>query len=393
MIYFTTLVAAALSLSDINAVAQKAAAHYQALESQARTEAREEGGELKAPRTYQADAKRLVRVPVTDWTSGHFAGSLWYLAELTGDTVWVDRAKEWTESHRRASTITTHHDIGFIIFCSYGNAWRLGKGADYEEIIRTAAQSLSVRFNPRLGLIRSWGPIDDTRSFSVIPDNLMNLEMLEWAAKHTPGVDGERFDVIARSHADVTMRNHFRADGGCYHVLDYCQKDGRVQEIRRGQGLGCTTAWSRGQSWGIYGYTMMYRETKDEKYLRFAEKLADYAIHHPNMPADGVPYWDYGAPGEERDTSAAAVMASALVELSAYVAEPKATDYFNFALRQVQSLSSPAYFSQNDEIGHFLLKHAVGHKPEGKEIDVPLVYGDYYFLEALSRIKRRMTHE
>ena len=169
----------------------------------------------------------------------------------------------------------------------------------------------------------------------------------------------ERFDEIARSHADVSMRNHFRPDGGCYHVLNYDQRPGflgAVQEIRRGQGLSCETAWSRGQSWGIYGYTMMYRFTKESRYLEFAQKLADYAINHPNMPADGIPYWDYGAPGEERDTSAGSVMASALLELSCFVPDEKGAAYRAFAVKQLVSLASPVYFSEGDEIGHFLLK-------------------------------------
>ena len=188
------------------------------------------------------------------------------------------------------------------------------------------------------------------------------------------------------------MRHHFRADGGTYHVLNYDQRPGfrdAVQEIRRGQGLGCETAWSRGQSWAIYGYTMMYRFTKDPAYLAFARKVSDFAINQPNMPADGVPCWDYGAPGEERDSSAASVMASGLLELADFVDGEKGASYRAFAVKQLLSLASPVYFSEGDEIGHFLLKHGVGHKPGGSEIDTPLDYGDYYFLEALLRFGRK----
>jgi rhamnogalacturonyl hydrolase YesR len=216
---------------------------------------------------------------------------------------------------------------------------------------------------------------------------MMNLELLEVVSKIT---SNPKYAKIARSHADVTMKHHFRADGGTYHVLNYDQRpgfEGSIQEIRRGQGLGCESAWSRGQSWAIYGYTMMYRETKNEEYLAFAQKVADFAINHKNMPADGIPYWDYGAPGEERDSSAGSIMASALVELSRYVPEAKGKKYREFAIKQLLTLASPAYFAEGDEVGHFLLKHGVGHKPAGGEIDVPLNYGDYYFLEALLRIK------
>jgi len=184
------------------------------------------------------------------------------------------------------------------------------------------------------------------------------------------------------------MKNHFRADGGTYHVLNYSQTDGRVQEIRRGQGASCFTAWSRGQSWAIYGYTMMYRESGNKAYLDFAQKVADFAINHPNMPEDGIPYWDYGAPGEERDSSAGSIMASGLLELANYVDAEKGAMYRKFAVKQLLSLASPAYFSEGDEIGHFLLKHGVGSKPKGSEIDTPLNYGDYYFLEALVRARR-----
>ena len=202
--------------------------------------------------------------------------------------------------------------------------------------------------------------------------------------------NGERFDKIARSHADITMKHHFRADGGCYHVLNYDQRPGflgQVQEFRRGQGLSCETAWSRGQSWGIYGYTMMYRFTKERRYLEFAQKLADYAMNNLNMPADGIPYWDYGAPGEERDSSAAAVMASALLELSTFVPGEDGERYRAFAVHQLIWLCSDDYFAKPGENGGWLLKHGVGHKPGNSEIDVPLDYGDYYFLEALLRFR------
>ncbi|MBQ9741542.1 MAG: glucuronyl hydrolase, partial [Kiritimatiellae bacterium] len=140
--------------------------------------------------------------------------------------------------------------------------------------------------------------------------------------------------------------------------------------------------------WAIYGYTMMYRESGNKAYLDFAQKVADFAINPPNMPEDGIPYWDYGAPGEERDSSAGSIMASGLLELANYVDAEKGAMYRKFAVKQLLSLASPAYFSEGDEIGHFLLKHGVGSKPRGSEVDTPLNYGDYYFLEALVRARR-----
>lgn len=368
---------------------EKAAAHYRALDAAATPLMHKgSGGAPQVPHGFKRTEGVLDMRPVYWWTSGHFPGSLWYLYEATGDAFFKERARAWTELLAPNAAVTDNHDVGFIMYCSFGNARRLLGTRAYDALLLETANSLSRRFSEKLGLIRSWGDIDDETDFLVIPDNLMNLELLEWAAK-APGGDG-RFDRIARSHADATMKHHYRPDGGTFHVLNYDQRAGfcgAVQEVRRGQGLSCETAWARGQAWSIYGYTMMFRETRERRYLDFAQKVVDYALNHPNMPEDGVPYWDFGAPGEERDTSAAAVMASALLELSTFVGGEKGAAYRAFAVKQLLSLASPAYFSNGGEVGHWLLKHGVGHKPAGVEIDTPLDYGDYYFLEALLRFR------
>ena len=368
----------------------RAAEHYRALDVSATPLM--EGGKKgrRTPHGFDRAKCRLDMRSIFGWTSGHFPGSLWYLYEATGDDFFRDRATVWTETLAPNAKVTNNHDVGFIMYCSYGNARRLLKTDKYDELLLETAESLSSRFNEKLGLVRSWGKADERRNFLVIPDNMMNLELLE-AASSIGGV--KRFAEIAESHADVTMRNHFDAEGGCHHVLNYDQETGRIVEIRPGQGASCTTAWSRGQSWAIYGYTMMYRMTGFARYLAFARKLADYAIGHPNMPADGVPYWDYGRPGEERDSSAAAIMASGLLELSQAVDAEARAHYRGFAVKQLLALASDAYFSTGDEIGHFLLKHGVGHKPGKSEIDTPLAYGDYYFLEALLRFRALVAHE
>ena len=365
----------------------KSAAHYKALDAAATPLMKKADGTVMVPQGFKRSTRELDMRNIQWWTSGHYPGSLWYLYEATGDEFFKERATVWTENLTPISKFTGNHDIGFMMFCSFGNARRILKTDRYDHLLVEAAGTLCLRFEPKLGVIRSWGKVDERKNFLVIPDNMMNLELLEWAAKAKNGE--KRFADVARSHATVTMKNHFRADGGTYHVLNYSQKDGRIQEIRRGQGASCFTAWSRGQSWAIYGYTMMYRETKDKAYLEFAQKVTDYAINHPNMPEDGIPYWDYGAPGEERDSSAGSIMASGLLELANYVDAEKGVMYRNFAVKQLLSLASPAYFSEGDEIGHFLLKHGVGAKPLGSEIDTPLNYGDYYFLEALMRVKNR----
>ena len=369
--------------AKLPAIFAKAAEHYRALDAAATPLMRDEKGGLRTPHGFKRDKRELDMRKNTWWTAGHFGGSLWYLYEATGDGFFKDRALVWTEILAENAKVTSNHDVGFIMNCSYGNARRLLKTDRYDGLLVETAQSLSKRFNPDLGLIRSWGKLDEKKNFRVIPDNLMNLELLEVA---TILSGNAQFDKIARSHADVTMKHHFRADGGCYHVLDYDQNTLRVKNVDRGQGASCETAWARGQAWAIYGYTMMYRTTKDRKYLDFAQKVTDFAVDNPNMPADGVPYWDYGAPGEERDTSAGSIMASALLELSTFVHGAKGAKYRAFAAKALAALASDAYFSTGDEIGHFLLKHGVGHKPHGSEVDTPLDYGDYYFLEGLLRL-------
>ena len=373
-------------LAKLPSVFDKAAANYRVLESAAakRIGETDKKGALLTPHGFKRATGELDMRSIYWWTSGHFAGSLWYLYEATDDAFFRDRAKVWTERLAPNAEVDTNHDLGFIMYCSYGNARRLLKTDAYDALIVRTAETLSLRFNPSLGLIRSWGKRDQKKDFLVIPDNLMNLELLEAAAKLGRNA---RFSDIARSHADVTMRHHFRADGGTYHVLDYDQATGRVQGIKRGQGASCETAWSRGQSWAIYGYAMMYRFTKDRRYLGFAQKLADYAIGHVNMPADGIPFWDYGAPGEERDSSAGSIMASGLLELSTFVGGEKSATYRAFAVKQLLSLASDGYFAKPDELGGFILRHGVGHKPANSEVDTPLDYGDYYFLEGLLRFR------
>lgn len=372
----------------------KAAAHYRALDAAATACRKDANGKVRLPHGLKRTKDGKVSLDMRDvyeWTSGHFPGSLWYLHEATGDAFFRERAKEWTELLEPAADYDGNHDVGFMTYCSFGNARRIMKTDRYDAILRRAAESLCRRHSPALGLIRSWGKLDDKDHFLVIPDNMMNLELLMFASKNS---GNPRYADIARSHATKTIANHFRDDGGTYHVLDYDQRPGFlgvVQDIRRGQGLSCRTAWSRGQSWAIYGYAMMYRETKDPAYLAFAQKVADFAVNNRNMPEDGIPHWDYGAPGEERDSSAGSIMASGLLELSTFVKGEKGAAYRAFAVKQLTALASPAYFSEGDEIGHFLLKHGVGHKPGHSEVDTPLNYGDYYFLEGLLRFRKLRT--
>lgn len=339
---------------------------------------------LLNPRTW--DNGNLVGVGTSDWTCGFFSGTLWYLYELTGDTVWLDSARKFTQSIDTCNYQVWSHDIGFVIQCSYGNGLRLGE-KEYKRVIIQAAKALSSRFRPQAGVIQSWD-VDkgwmSTRGWEcpVIIDNMMNLELLFNATK----LSGDStFYKIALSHADKTLNNHFRPNFSSYHVVDYSLSDGRVRSRQTAQGYADESAWARGQAWGIYGFTVCYRETQDPKYLSIAESAFEFVIHHKNFPPDAIPYWDLDAPGipdEPRDASSAAVLASALYEISTY---DKPDYYKNWADKIMQSLASENYRSNLGENGDFLLKHSVGSIPHGQEIDVPLNYADYYFLEALKR--------
>ena len=325
-----------------------------------------------------------------DWRSGFFPGSVWYLYELTGDTTLLPLAQKYTEAISEAQNLTWHHDIGFIINCSFGNGLRLIHKADYKNVMIQAAKSLCTRFREKPQVIQSWNVTGNSwqaqRGWEcpVIIDNMMNLELLFEATK----LSGDStFYKVAVAHADRTMQEHFRPDGSCYHVIDYSIEDGSVRHRQTAQGYADESAWARGQAWAIYGYTMCYRETKDPKYLNQAVKTFNFMKNDKNMPADLVPYWDMDAPkipDEPRDASSAAVIASALYEMSTYPVEnPQA--YKDYADSIMVSLSSPAYTAPIGENGRFILMHSVGSIPHNSEIDVPLNYADYYYLEALKR--------
>ena len=345
----------------------------------------EESGKILNPKSF-IDGKMKYINP-QEWTSGFFPGSMWYLYELTGDEKWKQFGIKYTEALDTVQYLTNHHDVGFMIGCSYGNGLRLAKNETYKEVIVQAAKSLSTRFRPVAGIIQSW---DVTVGWQaergwecpVIIDNMMNLELLFDATKYS---GDSTFWKIAVTHADKTIEHHFRPDFSTWHVIDYSLIDGSVRNKHTAQGFAHESTWARGQSWAIYGYTVCYRETRDPKYLEQAEKAFEFVANHPNLPVDGVPYWDYNAPNipnEKRDASSAAITASALYELSTY---SKSEYYKGWADKIMQSLSGAEYRAGLGENGNFILKHSVGSIPHGSEVDVPLNYADYYFLEALKR--------
>jgi len=352
----------------------------------------EKSGKILNPKTIING--KIIYIPKNEWTSGFFPGSLWYLFELTGDKKWKTLAIKYTEALDSVKYLTDNHDIGFMIGCSYGNAYAQSGNEAYKNVIIQAAKSLSTRFRPVAGIIQSWNVKGNWQSEKgwecpVIIDNMMNLELLFNATK----LSGDSsFYKMAVSHANQTMKNHFRSDYSCWHVIDYSLKDGSVRHKQTAQGYSDESTWARGQSWAIYGFTMCYRETGDPKYLNQAEKAFEFVAKHLNFPKDGIPYWDFNAPkipNELRDVSSAAIMASALYELSTY-AKPKY--YKAWADKIMNSLSGNDYRAKFGENGNFILMHSVGSLPHKSEVDVPLNYADYYFLEALKRKKELEQH-
>lgn len=336
------------------------------------------------PRTIKDN--KIKYITKEDWTSGFFPGSMWYMYELTGDEKWKDLGVKYTENLDSAQYITWHHDVGFIINCSFGNAYRITDNEAYKVVLVEAAKSLSTRYRPIPGVIQSW---DEDRGWQgkkgwscpVIIDNMMNLELLFTATR----LSGDSsFYKMAVSHADMTLANQFRDDYSCYHVVDYDKIKGGVRSRVTAQGYADESAWARGQAWALYGFAICYRETQDPRYLELTDKIYQFLFTNKHMPKDLVPYWDFDAPNipnEPRDASAAAIIASALYELSTF-GKPA---YKDTADKIIASLSSPAYRAVLGTNGNFLLMHSVGSIPHGHEIDVPLNYADYYFLEALSR--------
>jgi unsaturated chondroitin disaccharide hydrolase len=341
--------------------------------------------ENKFPKTYFPDSAKYEFSNSGWWCSGFYPGTLLYLYESTGDTILYNEAMRILKPLQKEEYNTSTHDLGFMMYCSFGNANRLAPDEKYKQVLLNSAKSLATRFSSITGCIKSWD--GKPNEYLVIIDNMMNLKLLFWATE----VSGDSsFYKIAVTHANTTIKNHFRADNSSYHVLNYNATDGSVLQKKTAQGYANESAWARGQAWGLYGYTETYRETKDRKYLEQANKIAQFILSHPNLPADKIPYWDFNAPNIPaalRDASAASITASALLELCIYVTKKQANQYFKAAETILKSLSSFQYKAAAGTNGGFIIKHCVGHMPNKTEVDVPLTYADYYFVEAMKRYK------
>ena len=314
----------------------------------------------------------------SDWTSGFFPGELWYLSEYKKDAVMQGDAKKYTQLLQAQQYTTNTHDLGFMMYCTYGNGLRIANVAGYKDILVQSANSLQGRYNSKVGCMRSWD--FGSYSYPVIIDNMMNLELMFWATKNT---GDSIYYKGAVSHALNTLKNHYRTNYSSYHLVDYSPSTGAVLKKQTVQGYNDASSWARGQAWGLYGFTMCYNETGNVVFLDHARHVADYIISC--LPTDYVPYWDYNdpaIPNAPRDASAAAIAASGLLEL--YRLGHDAV-YFRAAEKILWNLSSPVYMNGANEKMNFLLKHSTANKPANSLVDVPLIYADYYFVEALIR--------
>ena len=339
----------------------------------------------KIPRSVKGSTVRTVALG--DWTIGFDAGSMWLLYEHSKDEAYRTAAEAWTNALYSQRLRTDDHDVGFIIMTSYGNGYRITKNADYATVIKTAGQSLSTRFNAKVGATRSWD--NAAWSFPVIIDNMMNLELLYRATELGGSPD---LAADAKQHALTTRTNHFRPDFSSYHLVDYNPSTGAVIKKQTVQGIADDSAWARGQAWGLYGFTMSYRESKEPKFLDQALAIAEFYTKHADFPTDNVPYFDFATVQradipDYRDASAGAIAAGGLLELAKYAAPEAAERYRAFAIKALRSLASPAYRAPAGSNGNFLLLHSLGNFPANDEIDVAINYADYYYLEALSRCK------
>lgn len=337
---------------------------------------------MSMPRSMNIKTNEIKKVPSRDWTSGFFAGNLWQLYRLTGNEAYKKQAEKWTPFSKKESVNRNSHDVGFKVYCSYGEALKVANKQEYKDVIIKGAETLCTRFDAKVGAIRSWDFNKEIWDYPVIIDNMMNLELLFEATKLS---GNKKYQDIAIQHANTTLKNQFREDNSCYHVIDYNPATGAVRKKTTLQGYNDDSVWARGQGWAVYGFTMSYRYTKDPAYLKQAEATAKFFMNDKNLPEDGIPYWDFrdpAIPNSARDVSAATVMASALYELYGYT---KNKSYLAFAEKIIASLHSDKYILDPKINAPFIFDHSTGNWPKHDEIDEPIIYADYYFLEALLR--------
>lgn len=339
---------------------------------------------LAFPRTVENGGVKLVSRQ--DWTSGFFPGNLWMMYELSGNNRWRKEALQYTLLIEPEKWNGTTHDLGFKMYSSFGKALKYTNNPAFREILIQSARTLSTRFSPIVGCIQSWDHNTNEWKFPVNINNMMNLELLLWAAKET---GNDNFKVVAIQHAKTTAKHHFRSDNSTYQLIDFDPETGEVENRLAYQGYSPESCWARGQAWALYGFTVMYRETGIAEFLTQAEKIAQYIMAQPGISEGEIPYWDFNAPdipNEPYDASAGAIISAALFELSEFSGSNQEA-YFKVAERLLTTLSTPEFLAAVGENRGFLLKHSTGSKPHQSEVDVPIVYADYYFLESIIKYK------
>ncbi|CAF3469129.1 unnamed protein product [Rotaria socialis] len=325
------------------------------------------------------------------FTNGFFSGIFWNLLEFNATQTILKMATDLMVPLAPVANLTDTHDVGFVIMSSFGHAYRLLKLPEYLQIVITAASSLSTRYSPEVRCIRSW---DSKEGFLVIIDNMMNLELLFEASYQT---NNQTWYNLAWQHANRTMYEHFRPDNSTYHVVEYNETDGTAIRKYTAQGYADWSTWSRGQAWAVHGFTIAYRYTKYQPFLDKAIGAANYFLSHLPSSTDSITYWDFDAPHnstiayQPRDTSAAAIFASGLVELSQYVTLEETKDYFlTNAKSIVDQLASPAYLILDNK--DYILRAIIANGTQGpypdKPYDLATVFGDYYLTQAVLRLSK-----
>jgi len=337
------------------------------------------------PRNIEKNKKNWETKEIRNWTSGFWPGLLWFAYEFNKDDSFKVQAERFTAPIKLiANTSAKNHDIGFMIYCSFGNGYRLTGSEEYKKILLSAADTLATLFNPNVGSILSWPKKVNVFKHNTIVDNMMNLELLYWASKN--GGSKKLFN-IAQSHAEVTIKNLVREDGSLFHVGSFDPETGEFLKGITHQGHSDSSMWARGQAWGIYGVTISARETGRKDFLETSIKITNHFLSR--LPKDGIPYWDFDDPNipkSPKDASAAAIAACGILELVNLIdGKDQKEHYINSAVKIIKILSSDKYLSK--DVNQAFLLHSTGHHPKDSEIDVPIIYADYYYFEALLKLK------
>lgn len=323
-------------------------------------------------------------VPGGGWVGGHWTGLIWLAYAHTGDPALQSAACEWSERLAPRQYDLGTHDLGFLFELSYILGAKLTGDDSFKAPALQASRSLIQRFNPRGQYIQAWRALDASPEWRgrAIIDTLMNLYMLYWTSQET---GDPIFAQVATAHANTALKRQVRPDWSTAHVMDFNPDSGEFLKQDTHQGLSPTSCWSRGQAWGVHGFAETYRWTKDETYLNASRNLAEYMLRR--NPANHVPFWDYDSPlipNDVRDSSAGSILASGMLILATLEQDPaKAQRWRSEAITMLEALWQQVSSRGTNEPS--ILIHATRSKPAGM-MDTGLIYGDYYFVEALTRL-------